>query len=158
LHTYTADGPYTVTVHVADDGGSTADATSYVVVYEYANQTGGAFVVGDGGGGPQVYFWGSQWAAQNPIRSGNAPDSFKGFADDSAQSCGATFGSRPGNSSAPPATVPPYMAVAVASAVSKSGSRISGTIEKIVVVKTDPGYAPDPGSPGAGRVVATICG
>jgi hypothetical protein len=157
-HSYAADGPYTVKVHVADVGGSSADATSYVVVYEYANQTGGSFVVGDQSSGPGVYFWGSQWAAQNPMSGGAGPSSFKGFAENSAQSCGQTFTARPGNGASPPATVPSYMAVAVSKSVSKSKSTISGTADKLVVVKTDPGYGPDPGSPGTGQVVATICG
>jgi hypothetical protein len=157
-HPYAADGPYTVKVHVVDDGGAGADATSYVVVYEYANQTGGSFVVGDQSGGPSVYFWGSQWAAQNPISGGTGPSSFKGFAENSAQSCGQTFTTRTGDSSSPPATLPSYVAVAVSKSVSKSRSTISGTVDKLVVVKTDPGYGPDPGSPGTGRIVATICG
>jgi hypothetical protein len=157
-HSYAADGPYTVKVHVADDGGSSADATSYVVVYEFANQAGGSFLIGDQSSGASVYFWGARWAQQNPMSGGTGPSSFKGFAVNSAQSCGQTFNARPGNSGSPPATVPSYMAVAVSKSVSKSKSTISGTVDKLVVVKTDAGYGPDPGSPGTGQVVATICG
>jgi hypothetical protein len=36
--------------------------------------------------------------------------------------------------------------------MSRSGGRISGTVEKLVVVKTDPA------SPGTGEIVGTICG
>jgi hypothetical protein len=157
-HSYAADGPYTIAVHAADDGGSSADASSYVVVYEYGNQAGGSFVIGDQSSGPTVYFWGSHWAAQNAISGGTGPDSFKGFADGSAQSCGQRFTARLGNSASPPATVAAYMAVAVSKSVSKSRSTISGTVDKLVVVKTDPGYGPDSGSPGTGQVVASICG
>lgn len=157
-HTYSQDGPYTVKVHIADDGGSTADATTYLVVYEYANSTGGGFVIGDQDTGSSVYFWGSQWSAQNPTSGGSAPASFKGFADSGAQTCGQTFAARPGDSSHPPASIPPYMAVAVTSSASKSGSHVSGVVQKLVVVKTDPSYGPDPGSPGTGQIVATICG
>ncbi len=47
-HSYAADGPYTVRVHVADAGGSAADAMSYLVVYEAAD----GFLLGDGVTGP----------------------------------------------------------------------------------------------------------
>ena len=57
----------------------------------------------------------------------------------------------------PPATVPAYMGVLVSSKVSKSGSTISGDAKSIVVVKTDPGYAPNPGHAGTGTVVAAFC-
>jgi hypothetical protein len=40
----------------------------------------------------------------------------------------------------------------------KSGSTINGTWNKIVVVRTDAGYAPAPGHPGTGTIVATFCG
>jgi hypothetical protein len=50
------------------------------------------------------------------------------------------------------------MAVVVSSSISKSGSAISGDAKRIVVVKTDPGYASDPGHAGTGTVVATVCG
>jgi hypothetical protein len=49
------------------------------------------------------------------------------------------------------------MAVAVTGAVTSSGSTISGTIRAIVIVKTNPGYGPDPSRPGTGTVVATLC-
>jgi hypothetical protein len=49
------------------------------------------------------------------------------------------------------------MLVIVSSSVSKSGSSITGNIAHEVIVKTDPGYAPDPSHPGTGTVVAQIC-
>jgi hypothetical protein len=49
------------------------------------------------------------------------------------------------------------MAVIVSSKVSKSGSAISGNTPHVVVVKTNSGYAPDPGHAGTGTVVASIC-
>jgi hypothetical protein len=154
-HSYAANGPYTVRVHIADVGGSTADATSYLVVYGYANQSGGSFVVGDRSGS-HVYFWGSHWAGHNRMSRGKGPRSFRGFADSSAQSCGETFGALPSRRSEPPATVPAYMAVAVTDAVSRSHRMLSGTVEKMVVVQTDAGYGPR--SHGTGQIVATICG
>jgi hypothetical protein len=157
-HSYGADGPYAVQVQVADAGGQVATATTQLLVFEYADQSGGSFVIGDGASGPQVYFWGAQWAAQNPLSGGQAPSAFKGFATSSAQSCGGTFTAAPGSSSSPPGSVPAYMAVAVGGSASKSGGDISGTVERIVVVKTDGGYGPAPGSPGTGQIVATVCG
>jgi len=47
--------------------------------------------------------------------------------------------------------------VIVSSSSSKPGSSISGDTVHIVVVQTNPGYAPDPGHPGTGIVVATFC-
>lgn len=45
---------------------------------------GGLFVVGDLvslAGGSTVNFWGSQWAQNNPLTAGAAPNAFKGFED-----------------------------------------------------------------------------
>jgi hypothetical protein len=49
------------------------------------------------------------------------------------------------------------MGVVVASNVTQSGSTITGDSVHIVVVKTNPGYAPSPGHPGTGTIVATFC-
>jgi hypothetical protein len=49
------------------------------------------------------------------------------------------------------------MAVIVTSSAAKSGSVVSGDTAHIVIVKTDPGYAPDPGHPGTGTVVSQVC-
>ena len=50
------------------------------------------------------------------------------------------------------------MAVVVPNKVTQSGSTISGNITRVVIVKTNPGYQPDPSHPGTGTVVATLCG
>jgi hypothetical protein len=50
------------------------------------------------------------------------------------------------------------MAVLVANSVTKTGTNINGSWNKIVVVQTNPGYSPNPGHPGTGRIVATFCG
>jgi hypothetical protein len=71
--------------------------------------------------------------------------------------CGDTWTTQPGNSSDPPPTVPAFMGVLVASTISKSGSTISGNTPSLIIVQTDPGYAPNPGHAGTGTVVATIC-
>jgi hypothetical protein len=49
------------------------------------------------------------------------------------------------------------MAVIVSSSISKSGSTIAGNTPHVVVVETHPGYAPNPGHPGTGKVVADVC-
>jgi hypothetical protein len=49
------------------------------------------------------------------------------------------------------------MAVVVPSTVTQSGSTISGNSVHIEIVKTNPGYAPDPGHPGTGTIVAQLC-
>ncbi len=106
-------------------------------------------------------FWGASWSAQNTMSGGSGSSSFKGFANAATSTpptCGGTWSSDPGNSSGPPAgPLPTYMAVAVTSSADKSGSTPAGPIVAIVIVKTDPGYAPDPSSPGTGTVVAVFC-
>jgi hypothetical protein len=85
---------------------------------------------------------------------------FKGFAaslSTTPPSCGGTWTARPRNSSSPPSTVPPYMAVSVARKITQAGSTLSGTISEIVVVKTNPGYQANPGHAGTGTVVAVVC-
>ena len=110
--------------------------------------------------GTEVTYWGSQWAKDNSLSSGHAPNSFKGFAASAADkpaACGGTYTSGPGDSNKPPATIPTYIRVLVSSAITKNGSTIAGDIVHIVIVKTDPGYQADPGHPGTGTVVAGVC-
>ena len=128
----------------------------------------GSFVIGDQNAavGSSVTFWGAQWSGTNTkwwttnTVSGGSPRSFKGFADNTAANpppCGQNWSTRPGNSSSPPASVPQYMAVIVSSAIGMSGSTITGNTVHVVVVKTNPGYAPDPGHRGTGTVVGVVC-
>jgi hypothetical protein len=46
----------------------------------------------------------------------------------------------------------------VSSSITKDGDTISGNVVRVVQVATDPGYGPNPGHPGTGRIVATLCG
>ena len=121
----------------------------------------GSFVIGDQSAmmGASVTFWGAQWAKMNSLSGGLAPRSFKGFADTttSPPSCGHGWSTDPGNSSGPPASVPSFMAVIVSTSISQSGPTISGDTMEIVIVRTDPGYAPNPGHVGTGTVVAIFC-
>ncbi len=126
----------------------------------YAFPSRGGFAVGDRNAalGASVTFFGSQWEKDNSLSGGAAPSSFKGFATapGTPPSCGGTFTADPGNSGAPPATVPSYMGTLVTSRVTKSGSNITGTVTHLVVVRTT-SYGPSPGAGGKGTVVAVIC-
>jgi hypothetical protein len=159
-HTYASTGPFEVIVKIVDDGGSTAEARSQILVF--ATTAGGSFVIGDGDAAIEtpVTFWGAQWWKLNTVSGGGASASFKGFANtpSTPPACGTGWSTGPGNSSGPPpAPLPQYIAVIVASQVTKSGSQISGDTAEVVVVRTNPGYAPDPGHAGTGTVVAVVC-
>ena len=127
--------------------------------------SGGAFVISDlkDVNGHGVYWWGAQWWKNDQFRSGAfAPASFKGFVDNVSSSsswCGQTWTTRPGNSSRPPKAVAPgsLMAVIVSSHITKRGPVISGDIVHIVLVRTNPGYGPNPGHVGTGSIVSTLC-
>jgi uncharacterized repeat protein (TIGR01451 family) len=133
--------------------GNTATATLTVTAFS------AQFVIGDLSAivGNTVTFWGSQWAKDNSLSGGSAPNSFKGFTDTVPASCGGNWISRPGNSSQPPDTVPQFMAVIASSNINKSGPNITGDTPKIVIVRTNPGYGPSPGHTGTGTVVAVVC-
>jgi probable HAF family extracellular repeat protein len=120
------------------------------------------FVIGDGNAvvGNHVTFWGAQWAKANSLSGGSAPASFKGFVKSTSTNppaCGGTWQGTSGNRSKPPRTVPSYITVMVASSATKSRSTISGNIVNTATIKTDPGYGPNPGHAGTGRVVAVGC-
>jgi hypothetical protein len=135
-----------------------AASTTAALLYSVA-PGGGSFVVGDRTANGAVTFWGSQWSKLNLLSGGNAPVDFKGFALNAATlGCGSAWSTDPGNSSPPPnAPLPAYMAVIVTSSSSRSGSALSGTIAHVVVVKTSSGYDGNPGHPGTGIIVATVC-
>jgi hypothetical protein len=159
-HAYASTGTFTITVSIADVGGSTATTSCRVLVF--AGIAGGTFVIGDGNAavGTAVTFWGAEWWKRNDLSGGSAPAAFKGFenAPASLPACGATWSTEPGNSPPPPAgPLPAFMAVIVSGSISKSGSTISGDVVHEVIVRTNPGYAPDPGHAGTGTVVASIC-
>lgn len=149
-------GPGSVSAGFAGDGFYLpASASVATMLFEYL--PAGSFVVAGAtaGEGRPVTFWGSQWAKDN-----GGASSFKGYApttDPGPPACGGTWTSAGGNT-APPASVPSYMAVAVTDEVTASRPDVGGRITRVVVVKTDPGYGPDPGKAGTGTVVATVCG
>ena len=121
----------------------------------------GQFVIGDltpHSVGTNVMFWGAQWAKTNVLRGGPAPAAFKGYEESSAVPvCGGRFTTAPGNSSNPPSAIPDYMAVIVSTNVVKTGALISGDISEVIIVKTNPGYAANPGHAGTGITQAVVC-
>ena len=149
----------TVRASFADDAYYEAATTAAGTLYVYAPTAGGGmFVVGDGSAAGNVTFWGNQWWTTNSLSGGAAPSSFKGYALHASTSCGGTWSTDPGNSTPPPAQpLPAYIAVVVASSAEKSGAAISGHEVHVVVVKTSAGYDGNPGHPGTGAVVATVC-
>jgi hypothetical protein len=155
----------TDTITATYNGDSThagSTGTTAVKVLSITLLARGSFVIGDGNAtvGQNVTFWGARWSSLNSLSGGQAPASFKGFAShipNNPPQCGDHWASEPGNSSAPPASVPQYMAVIASGSITKSGSTIPGDAPEIVVVKTNPGYAPDPGHAGTGTVVAIVC-
>jgi hypothetical protein len=144
-----------------------SDTTKTATVFAFPSR--GAFVLGDTTAASTTPFstvtwWGSDWSSRNVLSGGAAPSAFKGFADTAPlptstppAACGGTWTSGPGNSSKPPASVPSYMGVLVASSVTKSGNTISGNTKKIVVVRTNLGYSDNPGHAGTGSIVAIYC-
>jgi uncharacterized repeat protein (TIGR01451 family) len=140
------------------DTSNNSDSSSAFV---FCASSGGNFVIGDNNAaiGTSVTFWGAQWSSLNSLSGGGAPASFKGFESVPATvTCGTSWTAHPGNSGHPPAgPLPEFIAVIVSSSITKSGSTIHGNTVHMVIVMTNPGYAPDPGHPGTGQVVAQIC-
>jgi hypothetical protein len=151
-----AIGTHVMTATYNGDSNFTGSAAPAVSELIYANASaGGSFVIGDLNAvvGKQVTFWSSQWDKANQLSGGSAPSSFKGYAD---AVDGAVWTSDSGNSSNPPDAIPAYMAVIASRSITKSGSTIQGDVPIIVVVKTDPGYAPNGGHSGTGTVLAVL--
>ncbi len=153
-------GPGTVSADFAGDAFYLPSSDSKATLL-FAFLARGSFVIGDKSDTGNVTFWSSQWAKVNTLSGGKAPSSFKGFANvlsSHPPSCGGTWSTPPGNSPPPiKGPLPSYMAVLVTSSVDKVGPMISGNTPMIVIVKTDPGYAPNPGHRGTGSVVAVLC-
>ena len=152
-------GPQPVNAAFSGDGYylPSADASASVLVFAFPSR--GIFTLGSlPAAGRTVTFWGAQWSTQNLV-AGLAFAAFKGFGMPSSQppACGGTWTSSPGNSSAPVDAVPAYMGTVVSTSMTKNGSTFGGRIAQIVVVATDRGYAPNPGHPGTGTIVATYC-
>ena len=162
-------GPQTVGASFAGDAFyQPATATKTAIVFAFPST--GVFTLGDltvnaATSSTTVTWWSNNWYLLNILSGGTAPSPFKGFVGTvtlptttPANVCGSNWATSGGNSPPPPATVPSYMGVIVASKITKSGNKINGNYNKIVVVKTNPGYAPGPQNSGTGTIVATFCG
>ncbi len=140
------------------DAGEPSDTASEVW---YGLLSAGSFVIGDKNAaiGTSVTFWSAQWWKLNSLSGGSGPASLKGFVNSPATAvCGKSWTTDPGNSTPPPVgPLPEYMAVIVSNRISKAGPTISGNTLHEVIVKTNPGYAPNPGQAGTGTVLARIC-
>src|SRR5438128_700202 len=124
----------------------------------------GSFVIGDQNAavGSAVTFWSAQWSKVNVLSGGRAPSGLQGLratTSSTLPSCGAGWSTGTGGSPVPPeGPLPAYMAVIASSKISQSGSTIfSGNTVHVVVVKTNPGYAPEPEHTGTGSVVGVVC-
>jgi len=157
------------TITASYDGDETHKAstgTTLVTVISPTAVAKGSFVIGDLNAtvGSVVTFsdvewWGSNWWQENSLSGGPAPAAFKGFAESSSSppTCGEQWTTIASNESGPPATVPEYMAVIAASRITQMVTTISGNAPEVVIVKTNPGYAPNPGHHGTGMIVAILC-
>jgi hypothetical protein len=147
-----------------------SDSSQQALVFSYL-PAGGGFALGDqdvdSATPATTLTWsGAKWSKLNPLSGGTAPASFQGFAQTFTNgtttvtdpACGGTWTARTGGSAALPSSVPAYMAVVVPTKVTQAGSTISGNVAEVVIVKTNPGYQPNPADPGTGTVVATLCG
>ncbi len=157
-------GTVPVSVTFAGDAYYKPAGASATVTIASPPSGGGGFVVGDvSAGAPTIgntaNFWGSQLWKKNVFSGVNhSPAQMKGYIDNAPNyACGASWTSDPGNSSKPPSSIPVNMVVVVASAITASGSTISGNIKHLVVVHVAPGYGPNPGHDGSGTIIGTIC-
>jgi Subtilase family/Bacterial Ig-like domain (group 3) len=159
-----AVGMHSITVAYSGDANFTASTSSALtqIIYAYGSgEKDGAFVIGDleAAVGNKVTFWSARWDKSNALSNGDPPRAFNGYADSTtprSPTAGGVWTSRPDDRSDPPDAVPRYMAVIVSSSITKSDSKISGNILRMVVVDTASGYDPDRRHHGTGTVVAII--
>lgn len=165
-HTYAASQPLgpqtiTVTLYDAETGEQLDQDQGQITTFKYL--ASGSFAIGDRSAQNNpgnVTWWSPTWSSQNSLSGGAAPVGFKGFANQLAgnppKCSDGNWKSSTGTSPPPPSAIASYMAVVVTSKVS-GGSKPSGDIVKVVVVKTNAGYQPNAGSPGTGSIVAVVC-
>jgi uncharacterized repeat protein (TIGR01451 family) len=158
------------TVKATFDGNAEYQAASdskTATVFAFPSR--GAFVLGDktvaaATSATNVTWWADNWWQLDSLTGGVAPSAFKGFAGtitlptmSPANVCSGNWTTTGGDSPPPTSGVPSYMGVVVTSKVTKPGTTVMGNYSKIVVVKVNPGYAPNPFSHGTGKIVATFC-
>jgi phosphatidylethanolamine-binding protein (PEBP) family uncharacterized protein len=156
-HTYAQTGMYTVKTTIVDDGGSTATASTHTLTYAFPQD--GAYVIGDRSATGSVTFYDGDWAKDNSLSGGEAPNDFKGFAP-SAPACHAVWTAHSGDKDhgqPKDNDLPQYMAVVVSSSITKAKSSITGNTVHYVIVKVDTkGGHNEP--TGTGTVVGSVPG
>ena len=161
-------GPEALSASFTSDGyyQSSSDTSKTATVFAFPSR--GAFTLGNltvaSAGNTALTWWADNWNQLNTVSGGPVPSSFKGFAatvslptSTPPSSCGSNWQTLPGNSPPPTSGVPSYMGVLVTSRVTKTGNGVAGNTVHIVVVRVNPGYAPNPSSHGTGTIVATYC-
>jgi hypothetical protein len=161
-------GPETVGAVFSGDGFySESSASKTAIVFAFPSR--GVFTLGDktvasASETTTVTWWADTWSILDSLSGGLTPPAFKGFAGvitlpttTPVTKCGSSWTTTGGNSPPPTSGVPTYMGTVVTSKVTKPNTTITGDTVKIVVVKTNRGYAPDPGQHGTGTIVATFC-
>ena len=135
-HSYAQTGSFTIKTTIADDGGSTASASTQTLTYAFPQ--GGAYAIGDRNATGSVVFFDGDWAKDNPLSGGRAADDFKGFIG-TAPACHAPWTARSGEDHGKPNDndLPQYMVVVVTSSVTKSKDRITGNTVRFVIVKVN---------------------
>jgi kumamolisin len=147
---------------------ASSDSTTAIV---FAFPSRGAFTLGDktvaaASSSTTVTWWADTWRSLNSLSGGSAPPADKGFANNVKLptttpalpgACTRNWTTSGGNSPPPTSGVPSYMGTLETGKVSKTGSGIDGNTVHIVVVKTNPGYSPDPTNHGTGTIVARFC-
>ena len=147
---------------------ASSDTSQQSLVFSYL-AGGGGFAIGDKAvrrrhAEPHVHLVGRQVGQVEPALGRGGAGQLQGLRPDVPETvqrtvadpvCGGTWTGQP--TAAPRAEQRAGLhGRGGASKVTQSGSTISGNIAKIVIVKTNPGYQPDPGHPGTGTVVASV--
>lgn len=114
----------------------------------------GTFVISDRAAkvGATVTFWSPSWASRNVPSQGRKVPEFRGFASAATTvppKVGATWRGTGAASAKPPRTLPRVIAVVVTSSVRKSGTRISGNVVRIVLIRRGTTF-------GTGKVIAVL--
>ena len=152
------NGEHAITVHFQTTDFYLASSASQAAVLVYRPTT---FVIWGGNAegvvmGGRYNFWGSQWHMQVTGGDFNANSSFKGY----ATHVSVTSWAGPGGDPDPPAAIPEFISVIVATTATKDGSITLGNIAGRVVLRVENlgSYGPDPSQPGWGIIRAIVPG
>jgi hypothetical protein len=180
-------GPYVLELSVSDGTNPAVTSDANLVVFAYpttgrfvlgngaVTTALGAVRTSTTSPPPTVTFWSPLWPKLNPLVNSPltlAPASFRGLASTTSSppatsgrpitssaspACGGSWTGTPSYQTAAPSTVPAYMGVLVSSHITLAGTKLTGDIVRIVIVKTNPGYSNAQGRSGTGTIVGTLC-